>query len=59
MKACRTGKRAYGSAQAARRAHAHARFRVRVYVCEWCGQLHVTHEAIDREDGKPAGWRRG
>lgn len=42
-----TGKRAYRSPRAAKAAHRHASFRVRVFRCAKCGLYHVSHEQKD------------
>jgi hypothetical protein len=45
---CATGKRSYGSAEAAKSAMATASNRVRAYVCETCGTWHITSQAEGR-----------
>lgn len=46
-------KRAYGSAVAAKAAHASGRFRVRAYQCPRCGKFHVTN------GDKHTSWKEG
>ena len=43
-----TGKIRYTSASQAKRGHAHAHFRIRVYRCDWCGGFHATNAEKDR-----------
>jgi hypothetical protein len=51
VKTCpETGKRSYGSKHSARKANASNHKRLRVYLCEFCREYHVTA-------GKTENWR--
>jgi len=43
----KTGKVQFTSIDQARRANATARFRIRVYRCEWCHKFHATNADKD------------
>lgn len=51
-------KRSYPSEKAARLAHKHAGFRIRPYICDHCGKIHVANQDKDgRSTEREVEWR--